>query len=297
MKRSTILIFLFLIIGKYKTIAQNNLNSNPVNKSKTKTRTRTRNKGKVYFYWGWNVSQYSDSDIHFSGDNYDFTVHNAKAKDKVAQPIGYDKYINPSNLTIPQTNARLGYYFHDNWNASIGLDHMKYVVTQYQTARVSGEINLTQQNEGVPYFNGTYDNTNTTLLEEFVAFEHTDGLNYVNLEVARVDNIGDYIGLNPDKIQLNITEGLSAGVLIPKTNARILGKERHDDFHLAGYGISLKGGINITFFKYFFIQAELKGGFINLPDIRTTSNSRDKAEQHFFFLQQNITLGGVFKIF
>ncbi|WP_148639141.1 hypothetical protein [Aquimarina longa] len=293
MKKRTILVFLLLIIGKYKTIAQENTSPTPISKTKNKS----RNKGKFYFYWGWNVSQYSKSDIHFSGDNYNFTVHDARAKDKVTKPIGYDKYLNPSNLTIPQTNARLGYYFHDNWNASIGLDHMKYVVTQLQTAKVSGEINLAPENKGVPYFNGTYDNTDTVLLKEFVAFEHTDGLNYINLEVAHVDYLGELIGLNPDKIQVSITEGIGAGVLFPKTNAIVLGKERHDAFHLSGYGISAKGGLNITFFNRFFIQAELKGGFINLPDIRTTSDSSDKAKQHFFFLQQNITLGGIFKIF
>lgn len=294
LKKSTILIFLLLIAGKYKTIAQQD---NTESDSIGKTKEKTKNKGKIYFYWGWNVSQYSSSDIHFYGDNYDFTVQNARAKDKVAKPVGYDKYLNPGNMTIPQTNARLGYYFHDNWNASIGLDHMKYVVTQFQTAKVSGDINLTSQNEGVTSFNGVYNNTDTILSEEFVSFEHTDGLNFINLEVARVDNLGDYIGLNPDKIQINLTEGVGAGVLIPKTNAKILGKERHDEFHLAGYGVSIKGGINITFFKYFFIQTELKAGFINLPDIRTTGDSADKAKQHFFFSQQNITFGGIFKVF
>lgn len=283
-----------MIAGKYKTIAQqDNTDSNSINK----TREKTKNKGKIYFYWGWNISQYSSSDIRFYGDNYDFTVQNAKAQDKVTKPVGYDKYLNPGNMTIPQTNARLGYYFHDNWNASIGLDHMKYVVTQFQTTKVSGDINLTSQNEGFTYFNGVYNNTDTILLEEFVSFEHTDGLNFINLEVARVDNLGDYIGLNPDKIQINLTEGVGAGVLIPKTNAKILGKERHDEFHLSGYGISLKGGVNITFLKYFFIQAEVKTGFINLPDIRTTGDSTDKAKQHFFFSQQNITFGGIFKVF
>ncbi|MFD2591113.1 hypothetical protein ACFSTE_09745 [Aquimarina hainanensis] len=260
-------------------------------------RLRTKNKGKFYFYWGWNVSQYSKSNIHFEGENYDFTIHNAKAHDKVTKPIGYDKYLNPANLTIPQTNARIGYYFHDNWNASIGLDHMKYVMEQYQTARISGDIYLTEDNEGTTYFNGTYNQQEQVLYEDFVAFEHTDGLNYVNLEIARVDNLGDFFGWNPDKIQLNITEGFSAGVLIPKTNAKVLNKDRYDQFHLSGYGVSLKAGINVTFFKYFFLQAELKGGFIDMPNIRTTSSKADSAKQHFNFLQQNITFGGIFKVF
>jgi hypothetical protein len=38
-----------------------------------------------------------------------------------------------------------------------------------------------------------------------------------------------------------------------------LGKERYDDYHVSGFGTSLKAGLNVTFFKHFYIQGELKG--------------------------------------
>jgi hypothetical protein len=31
------------------------------------------NKGKFYIFWGGNRESYSSSDIHFKGDDYDFT--------------------------------------------------------------------------------------------------------------------------------------------------------------------------------------------------------------------------------
>jgi len=37
--------------------------------------------------------------------------------------------------------------------------------------------------------------------------------------------------------------------------------------------------------------SELKGGFIHMPDIRTTLIPIDKASQHFFFSQANIVFG------
>ena len=101
---------------------------------------------------------------------------------------------------------------------------------------------------------------------------------------------------NSDKVQINLTEGLGAGVLLPKTNTRLLGKERYDEFHLAGYGLSAKVGLNFTFFKHFFIQTELKGGYIDMNDIRTTKYTSDSASQHFWFLQRIISFGGIFKI-
>lgn len=43
-------------------------------------------------------------------------------------------YFDPVLFTIPQYNARLGYFFKDNWSISIGMDHMKYVMVQDQMA-------------------------------------------------------------------------------------------------------------------------------------------------------------------
>jgi hypothetical protein len=148
---------------------------------------------------------------------------------------------------------------------------------------------------------GTYNENPTanelTLAEDFLTFEHTDGLNYVNTEFSRVDDISSVFQLtNTDKFQINITEGIGAGLLYPKTNTKLLGKDRYDQFHIAGYGVSAKAGLNFTFFKHFFIQTEIKGGYIEMNNIRTTSNTSDKAEQHFWFLQRIISVGGIFRI-
>lgn len=247
------------------------------------------NKGKFYVFWGGNRESFSKSDIHFKGDNYDFTLHNVSAGDK---PKGWHlDYLNPARMTIPQTNLRIGYFINDHYNISIGFDHMKYVMNQNQVVKINGEIN-----DGT-IFDGTYNNDLIVLTEDFLTFEHTDGLNYVNTEFSRVDDISKWLNIrNTDKFQLNITEGIGAGFLYPKTNAMLLGKERHDDFNIAGYGLSAKVGLNFTFFKHFFIQTELKGGYIEMNDIRTTHSDSDKASQHFFFLQRIIAFGGIFKV-
>lgn len=275
------------------------------NKEQSSARYTAHNKGKFYIYWGGNRETYSDSDITFKGDNYNFTIENAQAEDK---PKGWHvDYINPTRMTIPQTNFRLGYFINDKYNISVGLDHMKYVVTQSQIASVTGYVNLPSSEAGSIY-NGTYNNTPVDLslnydgedqnpLPPFLTFEHTDGLNYVNSEFSRVDDFSKYLGINnTDKIQINLTEGVGAGLLFPKTNARILGYQRHDEFHVSGFGVSAKAGLNFTFFKHYFLQTELKGGYINMNNIRTTNSTSDSAEQDFFFLQTIIAFGGIFKI-
>lgn len=258
------------------------------------TKYTAHNKGKFFVYWGGNRESYSKSDISFSGNGYDFTVENATASDK---PKGWHiDYFNPARMTIPQTNFRLGYFISDKYAVSVGVDHMKYVMNQNQTAKINGYINL-PNNDPAAIYNGIYTGNPKVLTEDFLTFEHTDGLNYVNLEVARYDDLSKYIGLlNTDKFQINLLEGIGAGVLYPKTNAKVLSKTRYDDFHISGYGLSAKVGLNFTFFKHFFLQTELKGGFIEMNDAKTTFDDADKARHHFWFLQRIITVGGIFRI-
>lgn len=248
------------------------------------------NKGKFYVYWGWNHAQYTKSDIRFKGEDYDFTLSDVAAHDRQTE-FGI-KYFNPSSMTIPQYNFRLGYFFHNNWNISFGIDHMKYVMDQDQNVRMNGYINDGSK------FNGNYDGEYMKLTDDFLTFEHTDGLNYANIELRRFDNLIHFpISKNGKGIDLNITEGVGGGILYPKTNTQLMGRPRYDEFHLAGFGVGAMVGINFTFWDYFFVQAELKGGYIDMQDIRTTESKADKAQQNFFYSQQNLVFGAVIPVF
>lgn len=270
------------------------INSFAQNDSIKKERYTAHNKGKFTISWGGNRDYFTDSDITFKGDNYNFTIDNTTAHDK---PKGWHiDYVNPARMTIPQTNFKLGYYITDKYMISIGLDHMKYVMTQNQTVNMSGKIDypLTHPSS---QFNGNYNSDPTVMTEAFLMFEHTDGLNYINTEFARQDDISSWFGIkNTDIFQVNINEGVGIGVLYPKTNTTLMGQERHDDFHISGFGSSLRAGINLVFYKYFTIEGSLKGGYINMPDIRTTKSSADSASQEFFFAETIISFGGIFRI-
>ncbi|MFC6266625.1 hypothetical protein [Flavobacterium panici] len=301
--KTNILVF-FLLCFSLNTFAQEEI---PVQKY------TAHNKGKFFVMWGGNRESYSKSDVTFTGKDYKFRVEDMSAHDK---PKGWHvDYINPANMTIPQTNLRLGYFFSDHYSVTIGVDHMKYVMAQNQTAKVNGYINLPANDLAAALYNGDYVNRPVDMSlngaieggydmgvtnpngPAFLMYEHTDGLNYINTEVSRFDDISKLFSLpNIDKVQINLTEGLGAGILYPKTNTTLLGKERHDDFHVSGYGISAKAGLNITFFKHFYLQGELKGGYIDMHDIKTTVSNDDKASQHFYYFQRIIAVGGIFRI-
>jgi hypothetical protein len=276
------ILFFFLLGFSLNTFAQEEI---PVE------RYTAHNKGKFFISWGGNRDSYTKSDVNFRGKDYNFTLHDISAHDK---PKGWHvDYLNPSRMTIPQTNFRMGYFINDHYSIAIGWDHMKYVMYQNRAVDIDGYYpNPGSYDEQIP------EKPNQVLLtEKFLTYEHTDGLNYVNSEVSRHDDISKWAHLpNTDKFQINLTEGVGGGLLYPKTNTKLLGKERHDDFHVSGYGVSAKAGINFTFYKYFYVQGELKGGYINMQDIRTTVSKDDSASQDFFFFQRIVAFGGIFRI-
>lgn len=242
------------------------------------------NKGKLFILVGWNWERYTNSNIHFSGENHDFTLYDVRADDRPS-PFKADLYLNPKNISIPQTNLKVGYYFHHNWNIAFGIDHMKYVVRRNQIVRIDGTIDESS------FYDGVYDQGNVRIDAGFLEYEHTDGLNFIHFEINRNDRL-----LKTRFFDMNLTEGFSLAAMIPRSDVVLLNNAEWDKYHVAGYGIALKAALNICFFNYFHIQSEAKGGFIHLPDVQTTSNKNDKAGQSFFFFQNNIQFGAIFPI-
>lgn len=239
-------------------------------------------KGDFYFYWGWNLDSYNNSNIHFTGDNYDFTLYDVVANGRQSD-FGYTPYFQPSKITIPQYNFRVGYFISDHYDISIGVDHMKYVMQDKQDVLIDGYIS------GTDDYDGIYENEDITITRDFLRYEHTDGLNYINTELRRTDQI-----IDASFCKISSIAGLGVGMMLPKTNATLLDYERHDDFHISGYGLDVLIGIQIKIYKAFFVQTEFKIGYINMPDIRTTSSPTDRASQQFFFTQNNIVFGARF---
>lgn len=237
-------------------------------------------KGKLYAYWGWNISWYTDSDIHFKGEGFDFVLEGAEAIDK-QPPFAFDPYFHPTKITIPQTNFKVGYYFSPLWDLSLGFDHMKYVLRQGQTLNISGTVNLGSEDH-----DGTYNNDEKILTPDFLDFEHTDGLNYIHLDLRR--NLEMF---KKSWLSINGLAGVSSGLLIPRTRTILLGSYNRDAYKISGMGVALVLGLNITIKDGFFIQSEWKGGYINMPSVRISSIDSEKASHSFYFHQLNLVFG------
>ena len=242
-------------------------------------------RGNFYFYWGWNRAYYAPSTIHFTGNTYDFQLYDVVALDRQS-PFNASLYFNPNTLTIPQYNARFGYYFNHGIQLSLGVDHMKYVMLHDQPSTLNGYI----YNTGTSY-DGVYVNQPFVITQDFLKFEHTDGLNYINSEIRKATVLYHSRFFEPI---LHLGGGV--GVMVPRTNTTLLANPRYDEFHLAGYGVDGVLALQLFFFKHFFIQGETKIGFIHLPDIRTAMNRSDRASQAILYHQFNVNFGAQFSL-
>ena len=243
----------------------------------------SNHKGKFYFYWGYNGSVFTQSNIHFGGPDYDFTVLDAVAHDRPS-PFSFALYFNPGSISIPQYNYRIGYYLADRFSISIGLDHMKYVMDQDQTVKLTGKI-------GNPTYAAMVSNGEVNLKDEkFLTFEHTDGLNYVNAGLEKYKTLS-----SKKNVDIVWSYGGGVGVMFPKSNVKLFGNERSDRFHVAGFGVDARTNINFIFWKHWMLRVEGKYGYINMFDIKTTlNNNPDKAMQDFLFAQINAGIGYTF---
>ena len=239
-----------------------------------------------FAYWGWNRAWYTNSDIRFEGADYHFVLKDVRAQDRPTK-FGLNPYFHPLKLSIPQTNWRIGYYLSDHWSISFGQDHMKYVMQNDQLVDINGYIDL----NGV--WDGVYANESMVLTQDFLLFEHTDGLNYFNVEIRRFDPM---ISVNFLDMTFGVVEGFGMGFLYPRTSTTLMDFESIDEWHVAGYGVSFMVGVELSFLKHFFLQTELKSGYINMPDILTNPAGADRASQSFWFLQNNYIFGGRWRL-
>lgn len=267
--RKGVVVFLILVLGGYGSLAQSKFVPNK--------------KGSSYFFWGWNRAAYGKSNISFKGADYNFKLYNVRAQDRPSE-ISYENYLKLDRITIPQTNFRIGYFVKDGLAVSIGVDHMKYVMQQDQVVKMKGSITRPGQ------FLGNY-NGDQTLTEDFLTFEHTDGLNYANIGIEKY-----YPLLVKRNFWVDANLGGGIGLLVPKTNAKLLDYNRNDRFHLSGFGLDARAGVRAVFFKMLEFRLESKVGYINMPNVILHEKGIDgKAKHAFLFSEAFVSLGGVIK--
>ncbi len=246
-----------------------------------------KEKEEFFFYWGYNRSAFARSDIRLHGKGYDFTMHNVWAKDK-PEPFDAKIYFNPVKLSIPQFNTRLGWKMNDKLWISFGYDHMKYVLQNGQHTTISGTIDSIASQK----YAGTYNNDSIKLANDFVQYEHTDGFNFITFDA---DYVSPLWSSEDKRFKLEHWLGLSAGVILPRTDVEIFSYEGPNVFNLAGYGLAIKSQLRFFMWKRLFVQVQGKAGIVNMPKIQTTTLQDEWAQQNIKFVEAFWAIGYQFR--
>ena len=225
--------------------------------------------GNFYITWGYQRNGYSKSDIRFvnhnNGNNYDFTLHNAAAHE---QPDFEDLLHRP--ISVPQYVFNIGYMFNDKKDLGIELswDHLKYVVTDNQMLHVTGNIN-----------NTIYD-ADMMVDTNFVHFEHTNGNNYLMASLVKRQKLYE---TKNGYVKVSAIGKFALGGLVPKTDSHIMGKHNDGPFKLSGWVTGLFGGVKVDLFRYFFVEAAVKGCYADYTN--AIIHDKGKAIHSFWSVQ------------
>ena len=245
-------------------------------------------KGSLDFYWGYNLSAYTKSDLRLIGDNYDFTLAKIAAEDR-PEPFS-STYFNPTKITIPQFNIRLGYNFWNNYNLSIGYDHMKYIIKDNQQVAINGSIS-----PGVDdLWSGNYSGQMVDINSNHFHYENSDGLNYIRMQLSRVDLW--YRTKKNGWFGVSTVAGISAGMLLSYNDLYFGGNFTRRTISASGYGVSGHLGLRLEFWKHVFIQTNLAGGFMHQVNVKTRPNGMDHAKQKFGYVASETVVGFLFYI-
>ncbi len=238
--------------------------------------------GSMYFYWGYNRSIYAKSTINFIGDNYNFTIHKATADDRPINDLR--TYFNFKTMLEPQFNVRIGWYRNNKWDFSFGYDHMKYVMTNWQEAKLTGFIPESENQ----YLNGIFNGEYYIINSNAINYENTNGLNYISLQTNY-----NHLFYRTRERQFVIRGRLGVGIggVVTQTGFNWNGKEYNTEIKLTGYGASVHSGIRLEFFNRFFAQSNWSTGLINLPNLQTIANTNNYAKQKLVYADWQLVAG------
>lgn len=243
--------------------------------------------GRFYFMWGYNRSFHSASDATFTTDEGTFTIHDTKGSDRPSPLKSWEDfkvYINPSQISIPQYNMKIGYMFNQKWGIEVSQDHMKWVFNNQLKYRMTGEfspdlmvLNDQRENEWDIYKPIKFDEAKATGDASWLSFEHTDGYNYVNVGAVYNQNLFKTKNSN---FSVDLRSSAGAGLMIPKTQVTMHRDNQwnyvglNNKFHVAGFGAHADVRLKVTFWDRVFVEASTKGTYVKINNalVDGTSN-------------------------
>lgn len=252
---------------------------------KSRIKKNSNATGTFFGYWGYNRSFYTKSDLIFQGEGYNFTLRGATASDNPSKEI--DTYFDFKRITVPQFNARVGYYFKNKYAITFGYDHMKYIFDDRNEVLLDGYIEPgLDQN-----WSGTYNNEKVITDRNQFHYENSNGLNYLHFELLRTDHL---FRARNQRFGISASYGIGAGGLLSYNDFRFAGRDDRVTISMSGYAISGHASLRFEFWNHFFLQGEASGGFMHQTKVRTHPSDHNTYAKQKYGYSMFSTVAGFF---
>jgi hypothetical protein len=194
-----------------------------------------------YVSWGYNGDSYSKQDIHFSQPSLgnDFTLFGVQAHDSKA----WTDLLSHAP-TVPQYNVRAGYFWNEKWGLELAMDHIKWIVTQDQSVRMTGTLN------GAPV------DSNVVLTEAVLKYQLNNGANPVFVNLVRRYRLAGQHGRTG---YLTFLAKAGGGFAVPHTENTLFGVNNEAGFQFfQGWNLDAVAAARVHMFKGLYFEFEEK---------------------------------------
>ncbi len=234
---------------------------------------KAQRSGRFYFSWGYNHEAYSTSNIHIVQPalGNDYVFNNTVAHDK----IGWNQLFS-HDLTIPQYNYRIGYFYNDKWAIELNFDHTKYVVTEGQAIRVTGKMG------DLPV------DMQVVTGDSVLLYQLNNGANFFLFNIVRRLQL---CASSSGKAVLDLLGKAGVGPVVPHVQNTIFGKDNVPHFQFGGWNTGLEAALKATFFHHAYLEFCGKLDYASYSGLRIYEGT---AAHHFTTRELVLNLGYTF---
>ena len=259
---------------------------------KKKLRRVTNDKGTIFTSWGFNQSAYTMSNLHLSGNGYNFNLERSKATDNQSKFGSGDYALN--SISIPQYNFKVGYYYKKKWSIAFAVDHMKYIFADQNQVIISGNTSFIVQDVSFgnqqTFSNVTLYSQNVTTNKNEFRFENAKGLNYIHAELGLAERL--YVAGKRGNFCIASNTGVGAGILYSYTTLLYNHIQGTTAKSLSGYGLSAFAGLRCEVYKRAYIYTNFSVGFLHKVNERSNASDPSAiARQKFGYSQIEVGVG------
>jgi hypothetical protein len=250
----------------------------PYSFGQRKTKLNTNGQGTLFGGINYNRSYYSNSQLSFTGPEFNFRLNGTKLSDT---PSGNSSYFHSEGLEFLQFNAQIGYFIKPRWAISFNFERLNFFTPSDFSGEIDGVIA-----PGSSTLSGEYNNETIDLTSNDLYLEHSMGVNLVGVSLHRMDQI---FKSKKAIFELLSYTRLGAGAIFSNANFTFNGIRDQQITSLSGVAFTASAGVRTVFLQHFYLQFNLTGGIINQ---RSVALGQNRSVQHLTpYLSPEIGLG------